>query len=243
MEQVRTSAPLEPEIKARSLCGPPLRDAATVSRGASPQPAPALALPLALILSLLPASPASAHNGEFLLAKATPLAGGRVALELTLDYGNHPLIHSEVEARAALSNLLQIQCADRPFELSALAPLRFERRTEVDPGCPLPSDPATDQQSHALLTALWEWEPRPAPESVRFLLPKGSPHTVVLWTPPEKEQKTRWVMLLGGDQSPPVLLSKRGLHWRALFMCSAAVAVLLWIARRRTATRKRESTA
>jgi hypothetical protein len=42
------------------------------------------------------------------------------------------------------------------------------------------------------------------PRKFTFRLPEGSPHTVILWLVDQRleKQEPRWVMLIGGDESP-----------------------------------------
>jgi hypothetical protein len=68
-----------------------------------------------------------------------------------------------------------------------------------------------------LLQATWRWDDPPAKFTLRA--PEKSPHTVILWLVDERQPKgePRWVMLIGGDESPLIQLSapepRRELPW------------------------------
>jgi hypothetical protein len=162
-------------------------------------------LPCLLSAAFLAAVPAFAHTGDFILAKAAPIPGGGLLLEVTADYGNNPLFSTEEEAREAIRHCLQIESRGTQLPLETVAPFVFEKRSEPDPDCPLPKTGADTEETHWLLTGRWQGRPE-SPQAL-FSAPKQSPHSVVLWTAPEPGKPTRWAMLLGGDQAPPIVLS------------------------------------
>jgi hypothetical protein len=172
----------------------------------------------ALAAILLPPS-AFGHSTEFILAKVTP-QNGRVLLELTADYGGNPMIGGETEARAVLSKVLRVRTGGGTWELSALAPLRFERRTQIDSAAPIPHDPISDAEPHQILCALWSW--KSAAEKIAFEVPPDAGQTLILWTPPKEPGKEpRWIILLGGDASPEIAIPhRRVLPW--LMACGSA---------------------
>jgi hypothetical protein len=154
---------------------------------------------------LLATGSARAHNGEFLLAKATPLEKGRLALEITADYGNNPLIPTEAAAAEALRGALQLEFNGASHPLEAFGPIRFEKRSDPVPDSPLPTDPAEGSETHWLLTALWEG--CPGGNQARLLVSPNSPHSVVVWTAVAPGKPPRWALLLGGEYSPIIPLS------------------------------------
>ncbi len=145
------------------------------------------------------------HSSEFILAKVTPQPG-RVDVEITADYGSNPMIADEAEARTVLGKLLCVCTDGTTRELSAVAPLRFEKRTQVDPTAPLPSDPAATAEPHQLLCASWSWEC--GGRSMTFSMPPEVHQSVILWTPAASAGASpRWVFMIGGDVSPPVAVA------------------------------------
>jgi hypothetical protein len=187
-----------------------------------------LRLPTLLCAALVAAGPAFAHTGEFILAKAAPLAGGGLLLEVTADYGNNPLFSTEEEAREAIRNCLQIESEGNWIPLETVSPFAFEKRSKPDPDCPLPKTGSEPEETHWLLTG--RWQGRLESERALFSAPKHSPHSVILWTAPEPEKPTRWAMLLGGDQAPPIALLGPSRAVRALPAFAGAGCVLLALA-------------
>ena len=164
-----------------------------------------------------------AHGSEFLVAKVLKLPGGRVQLEVTADYGDNPMIGSETEAAAAVRNSL------RPAEGAGPLPApRLEKRSRPDPDSPLPPNPLMDGKPHQLLAAVWEFEPSTA--SLKFEVPPDAGQTVILWTKDttRPDEPPRWVMLVPGDQSPP--LSVPPPKRNAPLAISAAAGMILLLA-------------
>jgi hypothetical protein len=162
---------------------------------------------LAAFAALLSPAAAFGHSSEFILAKVTPQAG-RVSLELAIDCGGHPMIRSEAEARAVLGKVLRVQTSGGVRELGALAPLRIERRTQIDPDAPIPRDPEDEARPHQLVCALWSW--KCTGQTVAFEVPPDAGQTLILWTPAKLPGETpRWVILLGGDVSPDLAIPRR----------------------------------
>ena len=71
------------------------------------------------------------------------------------------------------------------------------------------------------------------PRKFTFRLPEQSPHTVILWLVDERLRtpETRWVMLIGGDESPMIEVDTRMLRgddpwWRR--RGNLLYYVLLW---------------
>jgi hypothetical protein len=140
---------------------------------------------------------AAGHGMEFLVAKLE-VRPALVRLEITADYAGHPMLTDEEAAREAIRTVLRVD--ERPLE--ALAPLKFERRRQWDPQTPAAFAPA-EGQAHELLTGVWQWQTEGG--ELKFEVPKGSANDVLLWTlRPDGEAK--WMMLIAGDQSPPVVI-------------------------------------
>lgn len=159
------------------------------------------------------------HGSEFMLAKVLLARDGSVQLEVTADYGENPMLSSEVDARAALTGLLEVRGVG-PVE--KVAPPRFEARTRYDNTSPLPRDPAAEDKPHQLVTTVSRW--KPDAESIVFEVPRNNPHNVVLWTVDEREPQAarKWVMLIAGDHSPAIAVPKPA-RWPLI---SAGVACL-----------------
>ncbi|MBX7206947.1 MAG: hypothetical protein K1X78_01440 [Verrucomicrobiaceae bacterium] len=156
---------------------------------------------------------ASAHGTEFLLGKLT-IAPGAMRLELTADCDANPMIADRKEAAEILPGALQIQIGDEAKPLESLAPIRLEDRTKFDESAPLPPGAFDNSIDHQLLTAEWQWEPDR--KSVRFAVPKASKHDVLLWVVDTGNPAAdpRWMVLLGGDVTPEVMLPVQARGWR-----------------------------
>jgi hypothetical protein len=197
---------------------------------------PLLLTTLATILALSPWRSAGAHSAEFILAKVTAREG-RVELELTVDCSSeNPMIASEAEAHTVLTRVLRARGSTSssfaatvapPRELAALAPLHFERRTQIDPEAPIPRDPTEDAtKPHRLVCATWSWN-CPA-DKITFEVPPDAGQSLILWTPAEQPgQQPRWVMLVGGDISPEIPVPRRPVSfpWLAVCACVGLVGV------------------
>lgn len=151
---------------------------------------------------------ASAHGSEFLVAKALVQNDGRVLLEVTADYGDNPMIANEAEAATVVQHVLRIANG-----AGKLAVPRLERRTQPDPDSPLPPDPMMVGKPHQLLAAVWQIAP--VSEALRFEVPEDAGQSVILWTKNllHPEEKTHWVMLVPGEQSPPIKIPKPIRKW------------------------------
>ena len=153
----------------------------------------------ALLLPLF----ASAHNGEWLLAKLTTHAAGGVTLTVTVDAEANFLIKDQAALVREAKELLLLNDGKetRPWSEVAPAPT-FGTTDRLDPAAPLGHTPEELARRYTLLQATWRWEDAPA----RFTLlsPEKSPHTVILWLDDERRApgEPRWVMLIGGDESP-----------------------------------------
>lgn len=150
---------------------------------------------------------ASAHGTEFLLGKLT-LSPGEVRLELTADCDGNPMIADRKEAAAILPAALQMRTGGEARSLEAYAPVRLEKRTKFDESAPMPPGTFDNTIDHQLLTAVWQWKAGEGP--VQFTVPKASKHDVLLWMVDEANPgaETRWMVMLGGDVTPPITLTQ-----------------------------------
>ena len=147
----------------------------------------------------------SAHGTEFLLARLN-ITPGEMRLEITADFEGNPMIADREQAAAILPAALQMQTGAVTGKLVQFADMRLEDRSQFDETAPLPPGTFDNSVSHQLLTGLWEW--KPDHESVRFTVPKGSKHDVLLWIvdSSKPDESPRWMMLLGGDVTPPIVV-------------------------------------
>lgn len=171
---------------------------------------------------------ASAHGSEFLVAKALVQSDGRVLLEVTADYGENPMIANETEAATAAQCALQI--AGGAAKLSAP---RLEERTQPDPDSPLPLDPLMAGKPHQLLVAAWDIAPTGG--TLRFQVPEDAGQTVILWTKNllHPDEKPRWVMLVPGEQSPPLSIPRRAQGTAPYLLSICAIGIVATVAARR----------
>ncbi len=85
---------------------------------------------------------------------------------------------------------------------------------------------------HELLTACWEW--KPDCNQIQFEVPKDSKHDVMLWVieSDKPEGTPRWMMLLGGDVTPPIKVpirpKKQSLAWVLTSLTLILLGVVGW---------------
>lgn len=167
--------------------------------------------------SLLPLF-ASAHNGEWLLAKLTIPASGEVSLTVTVDAEANFLIKDRADLAREAKELLLLNDGKETRPWSEVAPTpSFGTTDRLDPTAPLNHTPEELARRYTLLQATWRWDDPPAKFTLRA--PEKSPHTLILWLVDERQPKgePRWVMLIGGDESPLIQLAppkpRRELPW------------------------------
>lgn len=178
------------------------------------------------------------HGGEFLLARLSVLPNREVRLEITADYGENPMIGSAEEAQALIPEILQLQNNDKTQALRELATGRFEKHSTLDPTAPIPTLPGEVGKVHQLLTGIWQW--KASGDSLRFGVPKGNPHDVLLWVTNDQTamEKPRWDMLIAGDTSPVIALPRAsGMDGKfvSITMIACAGMGIVWFIRRRIA--------
>jgi hypothetical protein len=160
----------------------------------------------ALLLPLF----ASAHNGEWLLAKCTIGADNSVTVRITADADANPRIKTEEDLVRETKGLLLVHDGKTTTDFLTLAN-RIDRGVDdrLDPAAPLGHTPEELAKAYTLLklTALASLTPR----KFTLRLPENSPHTVILWLVDERleQQEPRWVMLIGGDESPLIEADRR----------------------------------
>lgn len=178
---------------------------------------------------------AFSHGGEFLLARLSVLSNREVRLEITADYGENPMIGSVEEAQALIPEILQLQSDGKAQSLGALSSGKFEKHGTLDPTAPLPVLPGEADKVHELLTGTWQW--KASSDSLRFEVPKGNPHNVLLWVTHEQTamEKPRWNMLIAGDVSPVIALPQ-AIGFDAKFIIITLIACIgmgvVWSIRR-----------
>ena len=153
----------------------------------------------ALLLPLF----ASAHNGEWLLAKCTIGADNNVTVRITADAEANPRIKTQEDLVRETKGLLLIHDGQTTTDF-----LRQASRVDLgvddrlDPAAPLGHTPEELAKSYTLLRLTARASVTPRKFTLR--LPENSPHTVILWLVDERleQQEPRWVMLIGGDESP-----------------------------------------
>ena len=153
----------------------------------------------ALLLPLF----ASAHNGEWLLAKCTIGADNNVTVRITADAEANPRIKTQEDLVRETKGLLLLHDGQTTTDF-----LRQASRVDLgvddrlDPAAPLGHTPEELAKSYTLLRLTARASVTPRKFTLR--LPENSPHTVILWLVDERleQQEPRWVMLIGGDESP-----------------------------------------
>ena len=146
---------------------------------------------------------ASAHNGEWLLAKCTIAEDNSVTVRITADAEANPRVKTQEDLVRETKGLLLVYDGKTTTDFllqASRVDLGVDDR--LDPDAPLGHTPEEMAKSYTLLklTARASVTPR----KFTFRLPEGSPHTVILWLVDKRleKQEPRWVMLIGGDESP-----------------------------------------
>jgi hypothetical protein len=160
----------------------------------------------ALLLPLF----ASAHNGEWLLAKCTIGADNSVTVRITADADANPRIKTEEDLVRETKGLLLVHDGKTTTDFLTLAN-RIDRGVDdrLDPAAPLGHTPEELAKAYTLLKLTAQASLTPRKFTLR--LPENSPHTVILWLVDERleQQEPRWVMLIGGDESPLIEADRR----------------------------------
>ncbi len=160
----------------------------------------------ALLLPLF----ASAHNGEWLLAKCTIGADKSVTVRITADADANPRIKTEEDLVRETKGLLLVHDGKTTTDFLTLAN-RIDRGVDdrLDPAAPLGHTPEELAKAYTLLKLTAQASLTPRKFTLR--LPENSPHTVILWLVDERleQQEPRWVMLIGGDESPLIEADRR----------------------------------
>ncbi|MEY4483178.1 MAG: hypothetical protein RL693_630 [Verrucomicrobiota bacterium] len=178
------------------------------------------------------------HGGEFLLARLSVLPNREVRLEITADYGENPMISSAEDAQALIPVILQLQSDGKAHSLDEMSPGKFEKRGKLDPTAPIPVPPGEAEKVHELITGTWQW--KATGDSLRFQVPKGNPHNVLLWVTNEQTamEKPRWDLLIAGDVSPVIALPPATVR-DGKFVIMTLIACIgmgvVWFIRRRIA--------
>ncbi len=193
----------------------------------------------ALLLPLF----ASAHNGEWLLAKCTIGADNKVTVRITADAEANPRIKTEADLVRETKGLLLLHDgkATTDFLLQASrVDLGVDDR--LDPAAPLGHTPEELAKSYTLLRLTARASVTPRKFTLR--LPENSPHTVILWLVDERleQQEPRWVMLIGGDESPMIEADRsindedrpwwqRRRGWGRLLVYGTSALLATWLVR------------
>ena len=153
----------------------------------------------ALLLPLF----ASAHNGEWLLAKCTIGADNNVTVRITADAEANPRIKTQEDLVRETKGLLLIHDGQTTTDfLRQASQVDLGVDDRLDPAAPLGHTPEELAKSYTLLRLTARASVTPRKFTLR--LPENSPHTVILWLVDERleQPEPRWVMLIGGDESP-----------------------------------------
>ena len=153
----------------------------------------------ALLLPLF----ASAHNGEWLLAKCTIGADNNVTVRITADAEANPRIKTQEDLVRETKGLLLMHDGQTTTDfLRQASHVDLGVDDRLDPAAPLGHTTEELAKSYTLLRLTARASVTPRKFTLR--LPENSPHTVILWLVDERleQPEPRWVMLIGGDESP-----------------------------------------
>ena len=193
----------------------------------------------ALLLPLF----ASAHNGEWLLAKCTIGADNNVTVRITADVEANPRIKTQEDLVRETKGLLLLHDGKTTTDFllqASRVDLGVDDR--LDPAAPLGHTPEELAKSYTLLRLTARASVTPRKFTLR--LPENSPHTVILWLVDERleQQEPRWVMLIGGDESPMIEADRsindedrpwwqRRRGWGRLLVYGTSALLATWLVR------------
>ncbi len=193
----------------------------------------------ALLLPLF----ASAHNGEWLLAKCTIGADNKVTVRITADVEANPRIKTQEDLVRETKGLLLLHDGKTTTDFllqASRVDLGVDDR--LDPAAPLGHTPEELAKSYTLLRLTARASVTPRKFTLR--LPENSPHTVILWLVDERleQQEPRWVMLIGGDESPMIEADRsindedrpwwqRRRGWGRLLVYGTSALLATWLVR------------
>ncbi len=212
---------------------PPTRDMTHTAGGTTVFPLFAFGWPSWLIFLLFTPHHLWGHGCEFLSARLSLLENNsRIALQITADFSSNPLLADEAAARQALQEVLRIEHDGKTKRLSELAPLDIQPISEWKDALPASLVPPPDGQPHQLLTAHWSWQPDV--EELRFSVPQGCIHDVLLWQQ-EPGAEVKSTLLITGDVSPAITISlpSRRPHWCWFIGTALLLATLIKLWRRK----------
>jgi hypothetical protein len=145
-----------------------------------------------------------------LLAKCTIGADNSVTVRITADADANPRIKTEEDLGRETKGLLLVHDGKTTTDFLTLAN-RIDRGVDdrLDPAAPLGHTPEELAKAYTLLKLTAQASLTPRKFTLR--LPENSPHTVILWLVDERleQQEPRWVMLIGGDESPLIEADRR----------------------------------
>lgn len=147
-----------------------------------------------------------AHGSEFLSARLRLTENQSVIeLQITADYSHNPLLADEAAAREALHEVLNVQHQGQTKRLTDLAPLEIQAISDWQESLPASLIPPPDGQTHQLLSARWRW--MPDVDEVRFSIPPGCVHDVLLWQQ-DAGSELKSTLLITGDVSPAIPIQR-----------------------------------
>jgi hypothetical protein len=177
-----------------------------------------------------------------LLAKCTIGADNNVTVRITADADANPRIKTEEDLVRETKGLLLVHDGKTTVDFLTLAN-RVDRGVDdrLDPAAPLGHTPEELAKAYTLLKLTARASVTPSKFTLR--LPENSPHTVILWLVDERleQPEPRWVMLIGGDESPMIEADRsikeedrpwwqrRG--WRTLVVFGPLALLAAWLAR------------
>lgn len=169
------------------------------------------------------------------MVKATPSAG-QLRLEITADFSNNPLLETRTAAQEAIAKILTLHSNEGSTTVGAATGFTFQPAAQVDPTCPLQPPEEPDAPAHRFVIGITT-EPVSA-ANVTLSVPTGNPNDVILWTDPNVGPSQK-VMLIAGDQSPPIAIPTAPVKTRPFpiwiwgVVTTAYVALRYWMIRSR----------
>lgn len=168
---------------------------------------------------------AFAHSSDFVFARWNQdSVHGLIELSLSIQISNNPNIENREQAVQVLSSLMQVSPGsdDGFVPLSAVAKADFEDGVSFPQDSPVPIGGAglealesgvVDEEGaekHEVLTLKWKWQAPAGQKQMAFFLPMDSQQTVVFWWANAVGGEAPWQIMLGGDESFPLVVMEVG---------------------------------
>ncbi len=196
----------------------------------------------AVLLLLLTNVAVFAHGNTYIFVELIP-HDDRIAIEVTMDVGDNPLVSDSDMVRQTIQMAVQIVEGEQLIPLAQFGTWRLESRQQFANGTPALSE---DNQRHELVTGIWTGIlPK---REVIFHTPRRTPFDVILWSrqPTLIAGSPPWTLLINSERSPMITIPQpESVSFGTIVaVCStifgAGIGIIIgWLRQRRTTNTRR----